>query len=200
VLDIKRTQVRILDREEHRSMSVSTVAPVVPAGTWGIDPTHSTVGFAVRHMVVATFRSTFKAFDATLVADESGARLTGTVQAASIDIADPNFKAHLDSPEFFDVAQHPTLTFVSSTLRRDGDRLEVEGDLTIRGITHRVVGTGSVTEPTEDPYGRTRVGLTVQATVDRTAYGLNWNAPLPKGGVALANEVTIDLDLELIQA
>ncbi len=181
-------------------MSATTVAPVVPAGTWGTDPTHSSVGFAVKHMVVATFRSTFKAFDATLVSDESGARLTGTVEAASIDVADPNFKGHLDSPEFFDVAAHPTLTFVSSAIRRDGDRLEVEGDLTIRGVTHRVLGTGSITEPTEDPYGGSRIGLSLQAKVDRTAYGLNWNAPLPKGGMALANEVTLNLELELIQA
>ncbi len=181
-------------------MSATTVASVVPAGTWGLDPTHSSVGFAVKHMVVATFRSTFKDFDATLVSDESGTRLTGTVQAASIDIADENFKAHLDSPEFFDVATHPTLSFVSSAIRRDGDRLEVEGDLTIRGITHRVVGTGSITEPTEDPYGNARIGLSVQTTIDRTAYGLTWNAPLPKGGMALANEVTLTLELELIQA
>ncbi len=181
-------------------MSATTVAPVVPAGTWGIDPTHSTVGFAVKHMVVATFRSTFKQFDATLVSDETGARLTGTVQAGSIDIADANFKGHLDSPEFFDVASHPTLTFASTAIRREGDRLEVDGDLTIRGISHRVTGTGSITEPTEDPYGNTRVGLSLQAKVDRTAYGLTWNAPLPKGGVALANEVTLNLELELIRA
>jgi polyisoprenoid-binding protein YceI len=178
----------------------AAVAPVVPAGTWAVDATHSTVGFAVKHMVVATFRSTFKEFDATLVADESGdARLTGTVEAGSIDIADPNFKGHLDSPEFFDVANHPTLTFASSAIRRDGDRLEVEGDLTIRGTTHRVVGTGSITEPTEDPYGNSRVGLSLETKIDRTAYGLSWNAPLPKGGLALANEVTLVLELELIQ-
>jgi len=181
-------------------MSAITVAPVVPAGTWGIDPTHSTVGFAVRHMVVATFRSTFKAFDATLVADESGARLTGTVEAGSIDIPDPNFKGHLDAPDFFDVANHPTLRFDSTEIRRDGDRLEVDGDLTIRGTTHRVTGTGTITEPTEDPYGNARVGLSLQTTIDRTAYGLNWNAPLPKGGMALANEVTLNLELELIKA
>ncbi len=181
-------------------MPATTVAPVVPAGTYGLDATHSTVGFAVKHMVVATFRSSFKSFDATLVADDAGARLTGTVDAASIDIADPNFKGHLDSPEFFDVANHPTLSFVSSAIRRDGDRLEVEGDLTIRGTTHRVVGTGSITEPTEDPYGNSRIGVSLQTKVDRTAYGLIWNAPLPKGGMALANEVTLNLELELIQA
>ena len=181
-------------------MSATTVAPVVPAGTWGVDPTHSTVGFAVRHMVVATFRSTFKAFDATLVADDAGARLTGTVEAGSIDIADPSFKAHLDSPEFFDVADHPTLRFESSAVRRDGDRLEVDGLLTIRGITHPVTGTGTITEPTEDPYGNARVGVSLQTSVDRTAYGLTWNAPLPKGGFALANDVTLTLELELIKA
>ena len=181
-------------------MSATTVAPVVPAGTWGVDSTHSSVGFAVKHMVVATFRSTFKAFDATLVSDEAGTRLIGTVEAGSIDIADPNFKGHLDSPEFFDVANHPTLRFASTEIRRDGDRLEVEGDLTIRGTTHRVTGTGTITEPTEDPYGNARVGLSLQTTVDRTAYGLTWNAPLPKGGVALANDVTLNLELELIKA
>jgi polyisoprenoid-binding protein YceI len=181
-------------------MTATTLAPVVPAGTWNLDPTHSTVGFAVKHMVVATFRSTFKSFDATLVSDEAGTRLTGTVQAESIDIADESFKAHLGAPDFFDVANHPTLTFTSSAVRRDGDRIEVEGDLTIRGTTHRVVGTGTVTEPTEDPYGKTRVGLSLETKVDRTAYGLNWNAPLPKGGMALANEVTLTLELELIQA
>ncbi len=181
-------------------MSATTVAPVVPAGTWAVDPTHSTVGFAVRHMVVATFRSTFKAFDATLVADDAGARLTGTVEAGSIDIADPDFKGHLDSPEFFDVANHPTLRFESSEVRRDGDRLEVDGLLTIRGVTRPVTSTGTITEPTEDPYGNARVGLSLQTSVDRTAYGLTWNAPLPKGGLALANEVTLNLELELIKA
>jgi len=181
-------------------MPATAVAPIVPTGTWSLDPTHSTAGFAVRHMVVATFRSTFKAFDATLVADASGARLTGTVEAASVDIADPNFKAHLEAPDFFDVGNHPTLTFVSSELRRDGDRLEVEGDLTIRGITRRVRGTGSVTEPTEDPYGNTRVGLSLQTQVSRADFGMTWNAPLPKGGFALADEVTLTLELELIRA
>lgn len=181
-------------------MSSITVAPLVPTGTWAIDATHSTVGFAVKHMVVATFRSTFKEFDATLVADENGARLTGTVQAGSIDISDPNFKGHLDSAEFFDVDNHPTLTFASSAIHRDGDRLEVEGDLTIRGVTQRVVGTGSITDPTEDPYGNARVGLSLETKIDRSAYGLNWNAPLPKGGFALANEVALVLELELIQA
>jgi len=181
-------------------VSVTTVVPVLPAGTWGVDATHSSVGFAVKHMVVATFRSSFKSFDATLVSDAAGARLTGTVDAASVDISDENFKAHLDSPEFFDVANHPTLSFTSAAIRRDGDRLEIEGDLTIRGVTHRVVGTGTVTEPTEDPWGNTRLGLSLEAKVDRTAYGLNWNAPLPKGGMALANEVALNLDLELVQA
>jgi polyisoprenoid-binding protein YceI len=173
----------------------------LPTGTWKLDPVHSSASFAVKHMVVATFRGRFEDFDATLeVGDDGEAKLAGTVRTDSIVVKDENLAGHLKSPDFFDTERYPELEFESTSIRREGDELVVDGELTIKGNTHPVEGRGVLVGPHDDIAGNTKVGLTLETTVDRTRYGLNWNAPLPKGGFALADEVALTVELELAGA
>jgi len=182
-------------------MSTTTPDTAVATGTWQLDATHSNAGFAVKHAVVNTFRSEFKDVAATLVVEEDGSTtLTGTVQVASIDLDDPNFRGHLMSPEFFAADEHPTIAFTSSSFTKTGGDVAVVGDLTIKGSTQRVEGRGEIADGVEDMYGNTRLGISVETKIDRTAFGLDWNAPLPKGGLALANEVKLTLDLAFVKA
>lgn len=167
----------------------------LPAGTWRLDPVHSSVGFAVKHMVVATFRGGFRAFDVTL--DEDG--IQGTVDVASVDVDEPNLNGHLQSPEFFDAERHPQLVFRSGAIRVDGDAIEIDGELTVKGVTRPVLVTGTLGGPVEGLNGVRRLGLELQTVVDRGAFGLDWNAPLPSGGFAVGNEVTLRAELELVE-
>jgi polyisoprenoid-binding protein YceI len=177
-------------------MSVTT--PTLPAGTYGLDATHSTAQFAVKHMAVATFRGRFEDFDATLVVDDAGAvRLTGVVNAASIEVKDENLKAHLGAPDFFDLERYPEIRFESTDFRLGGDEVELEGDLTIKDQTHRVPARGTLSGPVVDLGNATKVGLTLETVIDRTRFGLSFNAPLPSGGVAVANDVRLTIELEL---
>jgi len=181
--------------------ATSPTASALPAGTWNVDRTHSSVGFAVKHMVVSTFRSHFDDFDASLtVTEDGGAALAGTVRAASIVVADDTLAAHLASPEFFDSERHPEIVFRATSIERDGDRLSVAGELTIKGITRAVAAVGTVTDAVEDLYGGSRVGIELETIVDRREFGLEWNAPLPKGGFAVANDVVLRINLELARA
>jgi polyisoprenoid-binding protein YceI len=178
---------------------MSAIATAIPAGTYTSDPVHSTTGFAVKHML-ATFRGSFAAFSAQLTVDEDGrARLVGSVPVDSVAVKDENLVAHLQSPEFFDAEQYPEIRFESTEIAVDGPVVTLTGDLTIKGHTERVTAEGSVVGPIEDPFGNTKLGLQVETVVDRTKFGLNWNAPLPKGGFMLANDVTLSVDLELVQ-
>lgn len=173
----------------------------LPTGTWSADPVHSSAGFAVKHMVVATFRGRFEDIDATLEVDDNGeAKLVGIVKTDSIVVKDENLQAHLKTPDFFDTERYPELRFESTSVRRDGDELIVDGDLTIKGNTHPVQGRGSFVGPQENIAGKTGVGITLETVIDRTQYGLNWNAELPKGGFALANDVALQIELELVGA
>jgi polyisoprenoid-binding protein YceI len=150
-------------------------------------------------MVVATFRGRFEDFDATLTADEAGNEsLSGVVQVDSIEVKDENLKAHLGSPDFFDLERYPEIRFDSTSIEiGEGGEVKVVGDLTIKGQTHRVESTGTISGPAVTFGDVTKIGLTLETVVDRTQYGLNWNAPLPKGGVALANDVKLTVELEL---
>jgi polyisoprenoid-binding protein YceI len=181
--------------------TIEAPATTIPAGTYKDDGVHSAAGFAVKHMVVSTFRGRFEDFSADLVVDESGrAILNGTVKADTIVVKDENLAAHLKSPEFFDTERHPEIRFESLEVKRDGDAIAVEGNLTIKDHTHPVTGTGTITGPAEDIGGNTKLGLQLETVVDRTKFGLNWNAPLPKGGFALSNEVKLSVELELAKA
>ena len=178
--------------------ATATVATQIPAGTWKVDPTHSSATFAVKHMAVGTFRGGFENLDAALiVSDDGAATLQGTVRADSITVKDENLRAHLGSPDFFDIERHPEVSFRSDSLQATDDGLLVDGELTIKGNTHPVQAHGSVSGPSVGLDGSQRLGLTIETTVDRTLYGLNWNAPLPKGGFALANDVKLIVELEL---
>jgi polyisoprenoid-binding protein YceI len=161
-------------------------------GTWTLDPVHSTVGFSVVYMGVAPFEGAFREVEATLGA--SG--LQGSATASSIDVDDENLAGHLASPDFFDAATYPTLAFESGPLAIDGERVAVDGTLEIRGNRLPVRLTGTITQPVSDPWGNRKVGLTLNGCVDRNAFGLTWNAPLPEGGQMLADEV--DLTARLV--
>jgi len=171
-------------------MSVDT--QVVPTGTWSVDKVHSTIGFAVDYMA-GTFQGSFGDVDANV----SDGVLRGKAKVASIQVNDPNLAAHLQAPDFFDAERHPELTFESKDIRREGDRLTVDGEITIKGHTEPVEITGVISDPINDPYGGERFGLKLEAKVDRTKFGVDWNNPLPSGEPALSNEVTLLADLQL---
>lgn len=171
----------------------------LPAGTWTIDPVHSQVSFAVGYHV-GTFRGNFAPVNATLeVGVDGNAKLTGSVAVSGVRVQDENLATHLQSPDFFDAERAPEISFVSSSIRPHGDELEIEGELTIRGTTVPVTATGRIGEQKEymeRPY----FGLELEATIDRTRFGLNWNNPLPNGEQALANEVAVSAELFLTRA
>jgi polyisoprenoid-binding protein YceI len=180
------------------SATALDTATKLPVGTWTSDPTHSSASFAVKHMVVATFRGRFEKLDASLTVGEDGAgKLIGSVDAGSIVVKDENLQAHLGSPDFFDTERFPQLRFVSTSIRRDGEELVLDGDLTIKDHTHTVEARGTITEPHETLGGAVKVGVTLETVIDRTKFGLEWNAPLPKGGFALSDEVKLTVELEL---
>jgi len=180
-------------------MSTETInQQQVPAGTWAVDPVHSNVAFAVTHNGVTTFRSGFGAYEARLTGGEQP-RLEGTVEVASIEIEEEMLKGHLLSPEFFDTQRFPQLRFSSTELSVGEDgTLRVAGDLEIHGETRKVEASGRFAQLGGDLGGKARVGLSIEATVDRRDFGLDWQAELPSGGEVLDYAVTINVDLELV--
>ena len=164
----------------------------LPAGTWQVDKVHSSIGFAVDYMA-GTFHGTFSDFDAAV----SDGVLDGSAKVASVQVKDENLAAHLQGPDFFDAQTHPELTFTSNAITRDGDRVTIDGEITIKGHTETAEITGEISDPIADPYGGERFGLTLQAVVDRDRFGVSWNNPLPSGEPALSNEVTITVELQL---
>jgi polyisoprenoid-binding protein YceI len=148
-------------------------------------------------MVVATFRGSFTDFDVTLANEAGEPRLYGAVRVESVDVRDENLNGHLLSPDFFDVERTPEITFTSSEIRADEGELVVPGKLTIKGTTRDVEARGTIIRPAEHPAGGERLGIELEAKVDRTEFGLNWNAPVPSGGVAVENEVTLTVHVEL---
>jgi polyisoprenoid-binding protein YceI len=181
-------------------MSTATAQPLA-TGTWKIDTVHSHVGFAVKHMVVSTFRGRFEDYDGELLAAEDGTpRLQGSVNVDSIAVKDENLAAHLKAPDFFDSDSYPQIRFLSTELSvADGGELEVQGELTIKDKTHRVTARGSVSGPHVDIAGNDKLGVELEAVIDRREFGLEWNAPLPKGGFALDNDVRLQVSLELVK-
>src|SRR6478609_24153 len=167
------------------------------AGTFNADPVHSSFGFSVKYQNVSNFRGTLGEVAATL----ADGKLEGTAQVESISIRTPEqFRAHVLSADFFDVENFKTVTFVSSDLDlADDGTAKVTGDLTIRGVTNTVTATGTWTAPSADAFGNTRAHLQLETVIDRTAYGLNWNMPLPAGGNALADDVTLTVDIALVE-
>ena len=174
---------------------MSTTIQQVPTDTYGLDPVHSTIGFGVRYNKLATFRSSFDKVDARL----ADGVLTGSADASSIVIDEPNFKGHLMTADFFDVENTPTITFRSTEIRAAEDgSAEVDGELTIRGVTKPVTATGTYAAG-PDAFGNERVAFGIETTVDRREFGINWQNQLPDGSEALAWDVTISADLQLVK-
>jgi polyisoprenoid-binding protein YceI len=183
-------------------MSVTEIplsATGLPIGTWRLDPVHSSASFAVKHMAVATFRGRFERLGATLTVDDDSAELVGNVDAGSIVVKDENLQAHLGSPDFFDIERYPEITFRSTSIRRDGDEVIVDGQLTIKGNTRAVEARGTIAGPGVTLAGAVATGIQLETIIDRGEFGLNFNAPLPTGGVAVANEVKLTVELELVK-
>jgi len=167
------------------------------SGTYTADPVHSSFGFAVRYQGVSLFKGTLSEVEAKL----TDGRLEGSAKVESISIRTPDqFRQHVLGGEFFDAANHPEVTFTSSDLElREDGTATVQGELTIKGITRPVTAAGTWIAPTGDAFGSTRGHLNLEAVIDRSEFEMNWNAPLPSGGNALANEVTLTVELSLIE-
>jgi polyisoprenoid-binding protein YceI len=172
--------------------------------TWNIDTTHSGVNFSVRHMVIAKVRGRFTRFSGTLTGDASdltSATLVAEVDADSIDTNMADRDAHLRSPDFFDAATFPKLTFASQRIERTADgQYAAHGDLTIRGVTKPVVLDLEVHGQVKDPWGNDRIALTLATAVDRSDYGLRWNQALEAGGVLVGERVEIEIEAEVVRA
>jgi polyisoprenoid-binding protein YceI len=167
----------------------------LPTGTWTVDPVHSEIGFSVDYMA-GTFRGTFAKFAAGV----DDGRIEGTTDVSSVQVKDPSLEAHLQTPDFFDAERHPQLRFVADEVVRSGDDVTVRGEITIKGETRPIELTGTISDPITDPWGNERFGLKLEGTIDRTAFGVSWNNPLPTGEPALANDVTLTADLQLVKA
>lgn len=170
---------------------------------WKIDPSHSLVEFTVKHMMIAKTRGRFNRYDGTLNLDlEHPERsvIEGTIEAESLDTNEPNRDTHLRSADFFDVENHPQLTFRSTRIEpQGGDRYRVVGDLTIRGTTNEVVLDVVNEGQTQDPWGNQRIGFSATTTVNRKDFGLTWNMALETGGFIVGDEVKISIEGEVVQ-
>jgi polyisoprenoid-binding protein YceI len=165
----------------------------IPTGTWKADTVHSRVAFEVPY-AVATFTGEVPDFEASL---EDG-KLTGSAKIASIKVKEENLEAHLLSPEFFDAEQHPVVSFSGSDIKRDGNKVEIDGEITIKGISQPAKITGTVSGPSVDHFGANRIGFELETTLDRTQHDMKWNMPLPNGEPALGNDVTLKAELTLV--
>ncbi len=180
-------------------MSITTDnRQALPVGTWNLDAVHSTIGFEVDYMGGA-FRGQFREVAAKLEAEGDRPVLTGSAKVASADLKDENLVAHIQSPDFFDAERFPELSFESSEIDRAGDRVSVRGGITIKGVERPVELTGTLAEPITDPYGRERISLKLNTTIDRQDFGVNWNVPLPDGKPALADEVKLAAELYFVR-
>lgn len=176
--------------------------PVPAAGTWTLDPVHSSVGFVVKHLVVAKARGSFQDYAVDLVIGDrpEDSKVDVTIQAASVTTGDEARDGHLRSPDFFDVEQFPTMAYRSTGVRPAGDGYVVDGELTLHGVTRPVALDLEVNGYLpQSPFGDTRVGFTATAEIDRRDFDLHWNGPVEGGGVILGHSVKIQLEVEAIK-
>jgi polyisoprenoid-binding protein YceI len=184
-------------------MSATTSTPtVVPSGTWSVDPAHSTIGFAVKHMGIATVRGEFHEFEGTLEVGEdlAGATAHGTVKVESVDTSEAQRDEHLRSPDFFDAAAHPELTFTSTRIEAlDNASFRITGNLTLHGVTREVVLRADVQGTDVDPWGNERVGLEISGQLSRADYGMKFNQALGSGNMLVADRVKLVLDISAVK-
>ena len=173
-------------------MSILAESPVsiIPTGTWSIDPSWSALEFEVRKLGLVTVKGRVPGFSGSAQGGETPS-LEGTVDATSITTFDADRDAHLQSPEFFDTQRYPELRFVSTSIDATDNGIVVAGELTIKAVTKPVELVGTLSGPVDDPWGNERIGIELEGTVDRTNWGLEWNAPIPGGGFLLPNDVVL---------
>jgi polyisoprenoid-binding protein YceI len=184
-------------------MTASTAAIQIPGyvvGTWDIDPTHSTVGFSVRHMMVSKVRGYFREFTGEIVTAEDPAQssVTATIELGSIDTRQEQRDAHIRSADFFDVENHPQMTFRSTAVRTDGADWQVEGELTIKGNTKPVVLDLELNGFGPDAYGGIRAGFSAKTEINRNDFGVDIKMPMDGGGVVVGDKVTVELEIEAV--
>jgi polyisoprenoid-binding protein YceI len=191
--------------QQTAAQTLAPATPSAPAGvtTWSIDPIHSHVEFAVRHMMIATVKGRFAEVEGAITLDEANpanSSVEAKIAAASIDTREPNRDTHLRSADFFDAESHPYLTFKSERVEPKGDgEFVAYGDLTIRGVTRPVALEGEYLGSNKSPYGFQVAGFTAKTKINRRDFGLNWNAALETGGVLVGDEVKISLEIEAVQ-
>jgi len=179
----------------------ATTLQRVPAGTYNVDPAHSSVGFEVRHMGIATVRGAFRKFQGSVDATGEAPVLQGSVDVSSIDTGEPQRDGHLVSAEFFDAENHAEISFHSTAAEAsDGDRIRLNGEITIKGITKPIELNGVVAEGGSDPWGNERIGLELEAVIDRREFDLKWNQTLPNGNLLVSNEVKLLLSVSAVKS
>jgi len=176
-----------------------TSATIIPTGTWSIDPVWSALEFEIEKLGLVTVKGRVPGFSGTIEGGELPS-IVGTVDASTITTFDETRDGHIQAPEFFDTDRYPELRFESTAVETKGDKLVVQGDLTIKGITKPIELKGSFVGAGVDPYGNDRIGIELSGTVDRTDFALNWNAPLPGGNFLLPNEVVLRANLAAVKA
>jgi polyisoprenoid-binding protein YceI len=176
-----------------------TAFPAELTGTWEIDPTHSTVGFAVRHAMVSTTRGHFAGFTGGATIDAENPEKSSAwldIDATTIVTGVEQRDQHLRSADFWDSENHPKITFRSTSVKVDGDEVVTIGDLTVRGVSHPVEITWEFIGISKDPYGTTKSGFEGAATVKRSDWGLSWNAALETGGFLISDKIKLVLEVE----
>lgn len=180
----------------------TALATAVPAGTYSIDPAHSRVEFAVRHLGIATVRGHFASFEGTFEVDGelASAKARGSVEVASVDTQEPQRDDHLRSADFFDAERYPRIEFASTEIRPvDGDRFEVVGDLTLHGITREITLSAEILGTESDLWGNERVGLEVRGELNRKDYGMTFNQVLGSGNVLVSDKVKLNIEVSAIK-
>ena len=169
---------------------------------WKLDTTHTQVGFSVKHMAISTVRGRFTKFDGAGETDDAGALTSArfTIDAASIDTNQEQRDAHLRSADFFDVDQHPTITFASTGVTQAGTDVTITGNFTMHGVTRPLTLTGEAAAVVKDPWGMTRTALTLQGKLNRKEWGLSWNQALELGGLMVSEDVKLSIELEAVAA
>lgn len=179
---------------------MTTVEPRL--ATYVLEPSHSSVEFSVKHMMIATTRGRFTDYAVTAEIDEhnfANSSAVVRIQAASVDTRQADRDGHLRSSDFFDVETHPEITFVSRRIEPKGGDWRIVGDLTIRGVTREIVLDAEASGPVTDPWGGTRIGISAYGKVNRKEFGMVWNANLDAGGLVLAEDVKLAIEVELLK-
>ncbi len=180
------------------SIVADTPVTIIPTGTWSIDPVWSSLEFEIKKLGLMTVKGRVPGFSGVIQGGESPS-IEGRVDASTITTFDETRDGHLQSPDFFDTQRHPELRFESTAVAADGDELVVQGNLTIKGVTKPVELKGSYVGAGVDPYGNDRIGIQLSGTIDRTEFGLEWNAPLPGGGFLLPNDVVLTANFAAVK-